>query len=146
MWSNLFANLTVVGSIHAIPPTATAVPGSNVFVFSNAAGQSMLMDSSGKVGIGVANPTTELDVSGIINATEYYLNGVNLSNVLSFIGATGATGSTGATGFDGATGATGSTGATGFDGATGATGSTGATGATGSTGATGATGSTGATG
>ena len=85
----------------------------------------MLMDSSGNVGIGTKNPTTALDVSGTINATEYYLNGVNLSNVLSFVGATGATGATGSTGATGATGSTGATGATGSTGATGATGSTG---------------------
>jgi len=114
MWSNLFANLTVVGSIHAIPPTATGVtPGSNVFVFSNAAGQSMLMDSSGKVGIGTKNPAADLDVSGTINAAGYYLNGVTLSNVLSFVGATGATGAAGYIGTNGATGATGAAGATG---------------------------------
>ena len=69
MWSNLFANLTVVGSIHAIPPTATGVtPGSNVFVFSNTTGRSMLMDSSGKVGIGTL-PTVELDVSGNVSVS-----------------------------------------------------------------------------
>ena len=70
MWSNLFANLTVVGSIHAIPPTATGItPGSNVFVFSNAAGRSMLMNSSGRVGIGTANPTADLDVAGNVSVS-----------------------------------------------------------------------------
>ena len=147
MWSNLFANLTVVGSIHAIPPTATGVtPGSNVFVFSNAAGRSMLMDSSGNVGIGTKNPTFNLDVSGSINATKYYGDGGNLSNLMSFVGATGATGLKGATGADGYIGSDGATGATGSTGATGTIGSTGATGATGTIGSTGATGATGATG
>ena len=71
MWSNLFANLTVVGSIHAIPPTATGVAqGSNVFVFSNVSGQSMIMDSSGNVGIGTTNPTVELDVNGSIQVAD----------------------------------------------------------------------------
>ena len=70
MWSNLFANLTVVGSIHAIPPTATGItPGSNVFVFSNAAGRSMLMNSSGKIGIGTTTPTSELDVTGNVSVS-----------------------------------------------------------------------------
>ena len=150
MWSNLFANLTVVGSIHAIPPTATGVtPGSNVFVFSNAAGQSMLMDSSGKVGIGTKNPAADLDVSGTINAAGYYLNGVTLSNVLSFVGATGATGAAGYIGTNGATGPAGTNGATGpagTNGATGPAGTTGATGPAGTNGATGPDGTNGATG
>jgi hypothetical protein len=82
MWSNLFANLTVVGSIHAIPPTATGVtPGTNVFVFSNVTGRSVLMDSSGKMGIGTI-PAAELDVSG----------NVSVSNTV-FIGNTFWTGS-----------------------------------------------------
>ena len=72
MWSNLFANLTVVGSTHVIPPTATGVtPGTNVFVFSNAAGQSMLMDSSGNVGIGTTNTTFELDAYDYIKSKVY---------------------------------------------------------------------------
>jgi hypothetical protein len=49
----------------------------------------MLMDSSGRVGIGTLIPTTELDVSGSINATEYYGDGGTLSNLISFVGATG---------------------------------------------------------
>jgi len=70
MWSNLFANLTVVGSIHAIPPTATGVtPGTNVFVFSNLTGQSMVMDSSGKVGIGATNPISTLQITGNVYAS-----------------------------------------------------------------------------
>ena len=73
----------------------------------------MLMDSSGKVGIGTKNPAADLDVSGTINAAGYYLNGVTLSNVLSFVGATGATGAAGYIGTNGATGATGAAGATG---------------------------------
>lgn len=41
---------------------------------------SMVISSSGKVGIGTSNPVYTLDVAGSINASSLYLNGVPLSN------------------------------------------------------------------
>ena len=114
--SRLLANVKVVGSISSIPPTATGIaPGSNVVVFSNVSGQTMLMDSSGRVGIGTTTPAYELDVSGSVSATKYYGDGSTLSGLISFVGPTGPTGATGGTGATGPTGPTGGTGATGPD-------------------------------
>lgn len=69
MSSNIFANVTVQGTIFASPRTATGiVQGSNAFVFSNASGYSnvMVMNSLGQVGIGTANPGSPLTVNSTL--------------------------------------------------------------------------------
>jgi len=96
---------------------------------------------SGDVGIGIATPTTTLDVLGTLKTSEFLLttgakDGYVLTTDANGRGrwAAGTPGPKGATGTTGPQGPKGETGATGAPGPTGATGAKGATGATGTTG------------
>ena len=100
----------------------------------------MTIDATGRVGIGVPDPTQKLDVAGNIKGTGACI-GTDCKTAWP-IGATGPQGPAGATGATGATGAQGPAGATGATGATGAQGPVGATGATGATGPQGPAGAT----
>jgi len=93
---------------------------------------------SGDVGIGIATPTTTLDVLGTLKTSEFLLpNGAKDGYVLTSdasgraLWKVGTPGPKGAKGPQGPMGETGATGATGPSGATGPAGPTGATGATG---------------
>ncbi len=123
----------------------------------------MRITKSGKIGIGTATPTADLELAGtlkIVSGTPgagkvltsdasgvaTWQNAVTSSGATGATGVTGATGSAGTNGTNGATGATGAAGTNGTNGATGATGATGAAGSMGATGVRGATGATGVTG
>ena len=63
---------------------ASIVQGSNVFVFSNAAGGSnvMVMNSLGRVGVGTTSPATALDVyTGTINAATVTASSATLTSL-----------------------------------------------------------------
>ena len=148
----------------------TASPGVSGSL-DNAPSTQMVISSFGNVGIGVAAPTSKLQVSGnalisgSLNANYVSISptgafalsvaGVNvIDNTGKYVGPipagstgfTGAQGSTGQTGNTGASGATGQTGATGQSGSNGLAGPMGLVGQTGNSGASGVTGSTGQTG
>jgi hypothetical protein len=61
------SNLT---GISAVPDSDWVISGNDIY-----------SAVSGKVGIGVAHPTTELDVNGVISATTYYGDGSNLTGI-----------------------------------------------------------------
>jgi len=90
---------------------------------------------SGDVGIGIATPTTTLDVLGTLKTSDFLLpTGAKDGYVLTSDAAGQATWKAGTPGPKGATGATGPEGPKGETGATGPTGATGAIGATGARG------------
>src|SRR5205814_2120782 len=101
-------------------------------------GGSLVLASSGNVGIGTATPSATLDVNGnvaiagnvVIDATGHWVG-----SPTGLIGPTGATGPTGAAGTNGTNGTNGATGATGPTGSQGVQGNTGPTGSQGIAGA-----------
>jgi len=99
---------------------------------------------SGDVGIGIATPTTTLDVLGTLKTSEFLLpTGAKDGYVLTTDANGRAAWKIGTPGPKGDTGATGPAGPIGLTGATGPVGATGATGPRGATGPTGATGAQG---
>ena len=56
-------------------------PTSNTFTISTNGSERVRVDSSGKLGIGTINPTTELQVVGVVSATSYRGDGSQLTGL-----------------------------------------------------------------
>jgi len=54
---------------------------SNDILFKNNTTERMRISATGNVGIGTTSPTKQLDVNNDINAIEYFIKGINISNI-----------------------------------------------------------------